>query len=28
VFQMITTKDMMDYVYDDFERILASVRKK
>lgn len=28
VFQLITTKDMMDYVYDDFERILASVRKK
>ncbi len=28
IFQMIAPKSMMDYVYDDFERILASVRKK
>lgn len=28
VFQMIAKKDMMDYVYDDFERILATVRRK
>ncbi len=25
VFQFITTHEMMDYVYDDFERLLASV---
>jgi hypothetical protein len=28
VFQFITQKEMMDYVYDDFEHILASIRKK
>lgn len=28
IFQFICDKPMMDYVYDDFERILASVRKK
>jgi hypothetical protein len=28
VFQMITSKEMMDYVYDDFEHILETVRKK
>lgn len=28
LFQFITQKDMMDYVYDDFEHILATVRKK
>ena len=28
LFQFICDKPMMDYVYDDFERILASVRKK
>lgn len=28
VFQMIAKKEVMDYVYDDFERILATVRKK
>jgi hypothetical protein len=28
VFQLITPKAMMDYVYDDFEHILETVRKK
>ena len=28
IFQFICEKEMMDYVFDDFERILASVRKK
>lgn len=28
VFQFISKREMMDYVYDDFERILATVRHK
>lgn len=28
IFQMISTEEMMGYVYDDFERILKSVRSK
>jgi len=28
VFQMISPKEMMNYVYDDFEHILETVRKK
>jgi hypothetical protein len=28
VFQIITPKEMMNYVYDDFEHILETVRKK
>lgn len=28
VFQMITTPEMMSYVFDDFERILSTVRSK
>ena len=28
IFQFISKREMMDYVYDDFERLLASVRHK